>query len=444
MPCSACGHNLTIDHRGTTVAHSVSVEESSGLVIVRDFRSRAIPRDNPPNSNPPYGTVGPNVDQGFGDIHVMYDEANPPMQVQAWAGWPVEWETPLWNGAINPQLVSTLWTCVDLNTRQLASFPTYGMRGVSITKLPEWSNNPEPEVYSDWTEAAKQLFNTFQGGECFLWATGRFADGSVARWVVLNPSFVNVEWSDGEVEYRLGGQLLDAADILHIKYQSMPGNLRGIGPMQWAAKNIISASALERMGTDLATRGGIPWGVIKHPRKLNSQDTEDLRNRWVTASRDRRGAPAILSGGIELQTLTISPKEMMMLESRVFDETRIAAAFGVPPFLIGLPQPDGMTYSNVNALFDYHWRSCLRPMASAVASAISRWCLPRGTRMEFNRDEYTRATMKERAETYAILNKIVDEKGNPAMTVDEIRMAERFIPNSPVDDMQAHVEAANL
>ena len=51
-------------------------------------------------------------------------------EVQAWAGWPVGWETPLWNGATHAgRLVSTLWTCIDLNTRQLASFPVYGMKG---------------------------------------------------------------------------------------------------------------------------------------------------------------------------------------------------------------------------------------------------------------------------------------------------------------------------
>ena len=413
--------------------------DSEGLVIVRDFRSRADtrppPRDNLPNGNLPVGSVGPDVPAGFGDTHVNYSIDNPPVQVQAWQGWPVEWDTPLWNGATTQRLVSTLGTCIDLNTRELASFPVYGIKGVEPTRLPEWSNNPEPEIYSDWVQPCKQIFNTLQStGETILWATGRAGlnnDGAVARWVVLNPDFVNIEWSDDEVEYRLAGQLLDRADVCHIKYQSYPMNLRGIGPLQWAARNIISAAALEQMGTDLAARSGIPWGVIKHPRHLNSTEATDLQNRWVTAARNRQGAPAILSGGIELQALTINPKDMALLEMRIFDETRIAAALGVPPYLVGLPVDTGQNYANVQQVFDFHWRATLRPMAHTVASAMSAWLLPRGTRMEFNRDEYVRPNAYERAQTYEILNRIQDANGNPVMTIDEIRMAERFIPNKP-------------
>lgn len=417
-------------------------ETPGGLLVIRDFRSRSLPpRDNPPNSNPPLGTVGPNVPAGFGDTHVNFSATDPPVEAQAWAGWPVLWDTPNW-GSPTQKLVSTLGTCIDLNTRELASFPVYGMKGVEVTKLPEWSNNPEPEIYSDWVDAAKQVFNTIQStGEAFLWATGRFADGSVARWVALNPEFVNVEWADGEIHYSLSGETLEPADVVHIKYQTYPMNLRGIGPLQWAARNVLSAAALEQMGSDLATRGGIPWGVIKHPRHLNSTEATDLQNRWVAAAKSRSGAPAVLSGGIDLETLTISPREMALLDMRIFDETRICAALGVPPYLVGLPQTEGMTYANVQAIFDFHWRATLRPMANTVASAISYKWLPRGTRLEFNRDEYVRPAMFERAQTYEILNRIRDAHDNPAMTVDEIRLGERFIPNQPatVDTMEGAI-----
>ena len=420
-------------------------EAAGSLIVIRDFRSRAIPRDNEPNPNPPIGSVGPNVPAGFGDTHVNYSISNPPVEAQAWQGWPVGWDTPNWAGQSSQKLVSTLGTCIDLNTREVASFPVYGMKGVQVTRLPEWSNNPEPEIYSDWVEAAKQVFNTLQStGEAILWATGRAGlhnDGPVARWVCLNPEFVNIEWADGEVQYSFQGDPLDSADVVHIKYQSYPMNLRGIGPLEWAARNVMSAAALEQMGSDLATRGGVPWGIIKHPRHLNGPEATELQNRWVTAARSRAGAPAILSGGIELQTLTISPKEMALLDMRIFDETRIAAALGVPPYLVGLPQDQSSPYSNVQGIFDYHWRATLRPLSHTVAAAISYKWLPRGTVLEFNRDEYVKPAMFERAQTYELLNRIRDEQDNPAMTVDEIRLAERLLPNRPVmvEDMEGAI-----
>ena len=339
-------------------------------------------------------------------------------------------------------------TCIDLNTRQLSSFPIYGVKGVQVVPLPEWSNNPEPEMYSDWTEFAKQLFNTYQGGETILWATGRYKDGlgpggigSVARFVVLSPSMVNIERANGEIEYRLGSETLNRADVLHIKYQSMPTRLRGIGPLEWVAQSVLSASALETMNKNLATRGGVPWAVLKSQRKLNTAEATDLQSAWIRGATNRQGAPAVLSGTLELETLTVSPREMMMLEQRIFDETRIAAAFGVPPYLVGLPQPDGLTYANAVSLLDFHWRTTLRTAANAVASAMSNWLLPRGTYFEFNRDDYVRADDSTRAQTDAALFALVDEKGNRAKTIDEIRMGNRLLPNDPdsVEDMRGAI-----
>ena len=417
------------------------VPDSELLVIESWTKTRAIPRDGIPNSNPPIGTVGDNVPAGFGDTHAMYptgmlEQSGYMPEVQAWAGWPTGWETPMWNGAAaSSRLVSTLWTCIDLNTRQLASFPVYGLRGVEITRLPEWQNNPEPEIYADWTEFAKQLFNTYQAcGEAIVWCTARYSDskgGYPARFMILNPDWVNIERKGGEIEYSIGGRRLERRDICHIKYQSMPSNLRGIGPLEWAARSIVSAASLEKMATDMASKGGIPWAVLKSQRKLNGTEAADLQRSWVQGATSRSGAPAVLSGTLDLETMKTSPREMALLELRIFDETRIAAALGVPPYLVGLPMPDGLTYANANSLLDFHWRTTLRTIASAVASALSNWLLPRGTRVEFNRDEYVKPEPQVRAQTYQTLFNIVDEKGNRAMTVDEIRLAERFLPNDP-------------
>jgi len=356
--------------------------------------------------------------------------------VQAWQGWPVGWETPLWNGATyTGRLVSTLWTCIDLNTRQLASFPAYGVKGVKVIPLPEWANNPEPELYSDWVEFAKQLFNTFQScGEAILWCTGRYSESSggyPARFCVLNPQLVNVEWVDGNIEYSIGGRHLDRKDICHIKYESMPTNLRGIGPLEWASRSIVSAAALEKMASDMAAKGGIPWGVLKSPRKLNGKEAKELQDQWLQGATSRNGAPAVLSGTLELESFATSPREMALLELRIFDETRISAALGVPPYMVGLPMPDGLTYSTASQALDFHWRTTLRTHAGAVASAMSQWLLPRGSGVEFNRDEYIRPDPETRARTYQTLFNMVDEKGNRAITIDEIRLAERFLPNDP-------------
>jgi hypothetical protein len=122
------------------------------------------------------------------------------------------------------------------------------------------------------------------------------------------------------------------------------------------------------------------------------------------------------------------------------EEGRIAHLLGIPSELVGIPtNTDPMTYRNVTMWFDMHWRAGLRPKAQRVMSALSGWALPRGTQVELNRDEYVAAEPLERAQTAQILFGIVDPvTGQRALTVDEIRAAER-LDNSRPDDLSSGV-----
>lgn len=350
-----------------------------------------------------------------------------------WAGWPEDWATPTWGGTgVWQEGISTVYTCVDLTARSCASFPIYRMRGTEHLPDVPWMRNPEPELYDDWSEFLSQVINsTYLRGESIVYALARYNDGSVARMAVLNPDVVNVEWSDGEVVYEIAGRQLDPRDIWHRRYQSWPGALRGISPLTWIGRNIVSADAMERYQAELAAGGGVPWGVLTAPGNLTAEQADLNRQRWQEASRRRGAAPVMLGGGLTLETLTLSPSDMALLDLRVFDEQRICAALGVPPYLVGLPQSEGLTYANATSLFDYFWRSSLRPLTRSIAAGLSAWALPGDQRIEFNADEFTRPDFAGRAQAYATLHAIVDEEGRRALTIDEIRQAERLGAGQP-------------
>ncbi len=56
---------------------------------------------------------------------------------------------------------------------------------------------------------------------------------------------------------------------------------------------------------------------------------------------------------------------------------------------------------------------------------MSDWLLPRNVDIEFDRDEYVRPPLDERAKYYEILHGIQDGDG-PAVTIEEIRREERW------------------
>ena len=119
---------------------------------------------------------------------------------------------------------------------------------------------------------------------------------------------------------------------------------------------------------------------------------------------------------------------MALVELTQMNDSKIAVLLGVPPFLVGLPSGgDSLTYSTTVQLFDFHWRSGLRPKATAVMAALSGWLLPRGTTVEVNQDSYIQPGPYERAQTAEIYSRIVDAAtGQPVMSVAEIREAERL------------------
>ena len=343
-------------------------------------------------------TVGPRP----GDVTVL-PAVRSTVPVQPWAGWPAEWQTPNWYGRVEA-LTDVAWSCLDLNSSLLSAMPPYLVNARESLDA-DWLNNPNPLVYSSWEEFAKQLFWDFQGaGEAFVLADSYYVTGWPARFHVVPPWLINAELDgNGLRTYRIGSVDVTAS-ILHIRYSSTVGDARGHGPLEVGSARLVAANALLRYATDLVASGGVPPSVITHPARLTAEQAAELQYQWVDARSSALGYPAVLSGGVDFKTMSYDPEKMALVDLSKWNESRIAVLLGVPPFLMGLPSGgDSLTYSNVESLFDYHWRAGLKPKASTVMSALSYWALPRGTTVEVNRDEYVRPGPLERAQTWALL-----------------------------------------
>ena len=393
------------------------------------FRAPIEERSLRPNANDPAdvppATVGPpDARPGDPDGVEIVDEGPPipPPRVFAapWSGWPDEWATPAW-GQLDT-LVDAAWMCVDLNASIMSTMPPYATQGTTVVAPPTWMTNPDPDLYGSWDEFAKQLWWDYQLGEAFVICTSRYADGYPARFHVLEPWLVDVEMGgDGRRRYRIGS-IDPGPDLLHIRYKSTSSSAHGVGPLDAGRARMVAAGLLQRYAARVVESGGIPYYVMKHPIELGAQQIADLQQQWWQSRTSNLGMPAVLSGGVEIETLQQSPADMALLELSQYTESRIAVMLGVPPFLVGLPSGgDSMTYSNVTALFDYHWRAGLRPKVSPVVHALSQWALPRGTDIEVNRDEYVRPDPYTRAQTYEILTRI------GALDAADVQQLERFV-----------------
>jgi HK97 family phage portal protein len=387
-----------------------------------------VPNGNDPADVPP-ATVGDDVATPGDPSGVTISgepgfTAPPVIRPSAWSGWPDEWATPSFNGQVST-LTDTAWACLDLNASVMATMPPYLVNAAPSMDA-GWIQNPNPDAYTAWEEFAKQLFWDYQLGEAFVLATAWYATGYPARFHVVPPWAVQIEITQGRRRYTIGETDV-TSDLLHVRYQSSVDDAHGHGPLEAGAARMVADRVLSRYAQQFAAAGGVPASILTHPEELTGDQSAALQAQWVQARQSHLGEPAVLSGGITHSTIQISPKDMALVELSQLTESRIAVLLGVPPFLVGLPSGgDSMTYQNVTSLFDYHWRAGLRPKAQAVMAALSQWALPRGTSVELNRDAYVQPEPESRARTAQILNGIRDPQGNPALTVEEIRSAERF------------------
>lgn len=391
-------------------------------------------RDVTPNTTtetPP--SVGPDSSPGDPEGLVLEGEDTFSGQRAAihpspWDGWPETWNVPSWGlGSRFDDLVDTAWTCIDLNSSVLSTMPVYRTRGGVIIEPLSWMTNPDPEVYPSWAEFAKELFWEYQMGEAFVLATDFFANGLPSRFRVIPQWAVNVELNtQGRREYRIGPN--DVTDqILHIRYRSTTQEARGHGPLESGRTRLVAAGVLASYAAEVARGGGIPYYVIEVPNRLTTDQARDLLAVWWESRKQSLGQPGIVSHGGRARQVQMTAQDIGLTDLAKFNEARIATMLGVPPFLVGLPMGESMTYSNVTGLFEFHDRAFLRPKANTAMQALSGWALPRGQMAELNRDEYSRPSFGDRAEAYERLAGIVDpETGRPAISVEEIRTMERF------------------
>jgi HK97 family phage portal protein len=395
------------------------------------------PRDQTPNANDPIGTVGPSyegvptvpppADLPTGTDGVAGDWDNVGVgtvipDMQAWAGWPLDWQlpsmasTPRWMGGGT----DVVWAAINLNATAIADMPAVVTKGLALQSSPSWLTNPSPQLYTQWGEFMRQACWSYWGcGEIFIVCTGRFADSGYPRtFMVVDPWLVNAEILNGVRHYTING--IDAdADVLHIRYASWNGDARGHGPLEVAGERITAARVLMRYASDLASAGGVPWGILTSKYRMTKAESDKLKSQWISAARSRLGAPAILDADLNLQITQTTPRDMTLTDLQKFAEARLAVLLGVPPYLLGLPSgADSLTYSNVNSIFDYWWRITLKPHGDYILKAVSEWALPGHVDLLLNASSYTQPPALERAQYYEIMVRI------GAMSVDEIRTAE--------------------
>lgn len=338
--------------------------------------------------------------------------------------------------------VSAVYACVGLIGGAIAALPFHIFRRTDDGRDRYesdlwWLFNESP--WENWTAASAWSFaaqSIALKGDGF-WRIRRVTPytNAIAGFQPYHPDTVSPFRHDGRIVYRLVNEdgtveVVDQADMLHFPGIGFDGK-RSLTPIRAALRTPAGiALAADEFAGAFFKNGARPDFALKTPGGLKEDQAKLLRETWSSRHSGPSNAhlPAILTGGLEVQQLTMSAEDAQLLSTRKFQVEDIARIFGVPPHMIGYTEKTTSWGSGVEQMSIGFVRYTLSRYLDAIQQEINRKVWPKSLKVygEFNRDALLEGDAKAQAEYFA---KALGGPGTQGwMTINEVRKLKNLKP----------------
>ena len=151
----------------------------------------------------------------------------------------------------------------------------------------------------------------------------------------------------------------------------------GMSPIEAAATNIDQHNEADSWNMSLLKNAAAPSGAIETELPMDKDDIERMLAQFRAKKQgaENAGSVVALTHGLKWRGLSMSPKEMLLIQSKSFTARFICLALGVPPFIIGLPE--GVTYANFSEARLALWDETIIPLAMHIQAEFKNWLLPK-------------------------------------------------------------------
>jgi HK97 family phage portal protein len=340
--------------------------------------------------------------------------------------------------------VTTVYACVALISGAISTLPfTIYERteddGRQKAKHDYWwmlNEQAYPEITSSTAMEYFIAARLFYGDAFGLILRPNNFTNKANGWKPLHPSRVQPFYtSQNDLRYRVtdrGGKVTvyDPGDILHVPSLGFDG-LRSPSPITYAAREAIGASlAAEEYSSRFFSQGSTHDIALKTKNKLTDEQLETLRKSYLAkyAGGQHAHVPLILSGGLEVEKLSITPEDAMLVATRQFSVEEICRPFGVPPFMVGATDKTTSWGTGIEAQGVSFVKYSLRRHLTPIEQEFNRKLWPNREKYfaELDTAALERGDYKTRMEGNRIA---VGRAGEPGWrTPNEVRRSENMEP----------------
>lgn len=251
-------------------------------------------------------------------------------------------------------------------------------------------------------------------------AKGQFAIRQERNWKMV----YDVMGPNGEVTMSLGSN-----EVFHLRNMSWNG-YKGLNVSSKAREAIGLAKGAEGAQAMQLGNGGKPQGLLTTDNTLKDEQIERIAQGWKQATGGKNSySTPVLDAGLKFQPISITAVDNQLIETRKHQVLEICAAFGVAPAVLGLDDKT-QAFASVEAMQRWHLSHTIQPWLTRWEQAIDRDVLDKDGPLfaKFDTREMTKATTKERAESYRSLIEL------GVMTRNEARELEGLPPLPGLDE----------
>nr|DAF31021.1 MAG TPA: portal protein [Caudoviricetes sp.] len=248
-----------------------------------------------------------------------------------------------------PMLLSTVYRCVDLISDSVAVLPLETFK-LDVNGFKErYTTHPAYDLLNIEPNENMTRYVFFKTLMASVLLTGngyayieRDRTLGLLQLIYIPSSQVTIEWivdSHGirRKRYRVAGwkELVAPIDMIHVLNFSYDGII-GVSTLTHARQSLNIATSSEEHVAGFFQGGGSLSGILKQiaGARMDKTQKDQVYKTWEERTNPITGKPngiMILEANYDYQSISISPKDSQLLESRLFNVQDICRFFSVSP-----------------------------------------------------------------------------------------------------------------
>jgi HK97 family phage portal protein len=211
----------------------------------------------------------------------------------------------------------------------------------------------------------------------------------------------------------------------------------GLSPLAYARNSVGMAIAGETRTGKLWANGGKPSGVLLIDKLLTEPQRDQMRNEFKGLREGNVDELMVLEAGAKYETISLSPQDMELLDSRRFQIEDIARFLGVPSVLINDTSATTVWGSGISQIVAGWYKLGLRPYLERFQTGAKLKLLTPAERQKYEFEFDFRALLRiDPKDHMATLTQGV---GSGLLTRNEARVELGKAPMTGADELTVQV-----